>query len=680
MRNKRYLMLTKALNKKEFNYNSGFLPGLKFCTSRPGKLPRFLTGYYLARSAKVFLAIIFTLLSGSGSLSAQVSPAWITPGQFPGSGSSSAYELETDASGNVFIAGEKSYDIAPLGNIFLIKYDANGNLIWLKTYVTPNPQPIGPFDLCLDAGGNAYLAFINPVTPWAIAIQKYRAADGFLEWTTEIPGSSFNAFEWQVRPVFMISDGSYIYIGGTKFETGVSGSRMLAVKMNTGGGIEWSRTFKGSGIYANTKSIATDPSGNVYIAGDAWNTSIDYCVVKYNANGDYQWHAFIDGSVYHDTDVAEKVIVDNNGNVYVTGYSQITSYEKDILTVKYNAGGVFQWQRSYGNPEYDSNNAWYLATTAGNELLVGGYVAYETPYPGSGKNFCLLKYNTAGDLQWSAIYDYQNNLDNHPFDFDTSPDGSIYIAGTSLKSCEVQQYITIVKVNPQGTIAWDVCIPGLMGTPWEIIADGNDEFTVALLKYNNQPVYEAVAARFEPAAPVIYEADMTDIWFSSQTAPPLIDNTARTVLATVHDTANLATLIPFITTSEHACFYPEDEMVTDFTTPVWYNVSSFDGETEKWWVVTVQQGPVSAGNQTLQEIKVYPNPASDWVQLQLPAINHRSLTIELMNMQGVVLLKQRIENSEALQGFDISHLPAGAYFCFISGLDTVSIKRIVKIR
>lgn len=629
---------------------------------------------------KKLINSIFIVLACISGLSAQVIPDWITPGQFPGGGSSSAYELETDAAGNVYIAGEKSYDIAPLGDIFLIKYDPNGNLIWLKTYGSANPQPIGPFDLCLDAAGNAYLAFVNPGSPWAIAIQKYRAADGFLEWTSEIPGSSFNSFEWQVRPVFMISDGNFIYLGGTKFETGESGSWMLAVKMNTGGGIEWSRTFKGSGIYANAKSIATDPSGNVYIAGDAWNASIDYCVVKYNQQGDYQWHAFLDGSVYHDTDVAENVIVDNNGNVYVTGYSQISSYEKDILTVKYNAGGVFQWQRSYGNPEYDSNNAYFLALSASDDLLVGGYVAFETPYPGSGKNFCLLKYNTAGDLQWSAIYDYQNNLDNHPFGFSKGPDGSIYIAGTSLKSCEVQQYITIVRVNPQGIIDWDISIPGLQGTPWEIGSTANDAFTIAAAKFNTQAVHEAVAIHFEPDAPVTYGADITDIWFTSQTAPPVIDFGAQTILATVHDTANLATLIPFITTSDHACFYPEDEVVTDFTTPVWYNVSSFDGEIEKWWYVSVQQGPVSTGRQTMQEFEVYPNPASAWVQMQLPESKYRPLTIELMNMQGVAVFKQIIENAGAFQGFDISHLPDGVYFFQISGFDTKLIKRIIKIR
>ncbi|MFH1119430.1 MAG: SBBP repeat-containing protein [Bacteroidota bacterium] len=622
---------------------------------------------------------IFIALTCISGLSAQVAPAWITPGQFPGGGSSSAYELETDAAGNVYIAGEKSYDIAPLGNIFLIKYDPNGNLIWLKTYGPANPQPIGPFDLCLDAAGNAYLAFINPASPWAIAIQKYRAADGFPEWTTEIPGSSFNTFEWQVRPVFMISDGSYIYVGGTKFETGVSGSWMLAVKMNTGGGIEWSRTFKGSGIYANTKSIATDPSGNVYIAGDAWNTSIDYCVVKYNQNGDYQWHAFLDGSVYHDTDVAEKVIVDNNGNVYITGYSQISSYEKDILTVKYNAGGVFQWQRSFGNPEYDSNNAWYLATTNANELLVGGYVAYETPYPGSGKNFCLLKYNTGGDLQWSTVFDYQNNLDNHPFDFSKEPDGSVFIAGTSLKSCEVQQYITIVNVNPQGIIDWDVCIPGLQGTPWEIESAGNDAFSIAATKFNTQPVNEAVAVHFEPEAPVTYGADITDLWFSPQTAPPVIDYNARTVLATVHDTANLATLIPYITTSGHACFYPEDEVVTDFTTPVWYNVSSFDGDTEKWWYVTVQHGPVSIAGQELPGLKVFPNPASDYIKLLLPAGLNQPLTIEMINVQGVVVMKPFTDSPGCTLNLSVGELPVGVYYLKLITADQRLITMLIKL-
>lgn len=202
----------------------------------------------------------------------------------------------------------------------------------------------------------------------------------------------------------------------------------------------------------------------------------------------------------------------------------------------------------------------------------------------------------------------------------------------------------------------------MQGTPWEIITDGSDEFTIAAAKCNSGQVNEAVAVHYEPSAPISYGADITDLWFSSQTALPVIDYAARTVLATVHDTANLSALIPLITTSESACLYPEDEVVTDFTTPIWYNVSSFDGETEKWWYLSVQQGPVATGNQILQEIQVYPNPASGRVLMQLPVNYHRPLTIEMMNMQGVVVLRQIIEKPEVSLSFDISHLNAGVYF------------------
>jgi len=151
--------------------------------------------------------------------------------------------------------------------------------------------------------------------------------------------------------------------------------------------------------------VAVDPSGNVYIAGDAWNASIDYCVVKYDQNGNLLWDAFYDGQIYNDTDIAQKVIVDDNGNVYITGYNQISSNLTDIVTIKYDQNGNFLWDKSYGNPDYRSNNAYFLENDAAGNLYVGGYSAYEDPYPGTSKSYIRpgMSINSHTDIKTTPI-------------------------------------------------------------------------------------------------------------------------------------------------------------------------------------------------------------------------------------------------------------------------------------
>ena len=74
--------------------------------------------------------------------------------------------------------------------------------------------------------------------------------------------------------------------------------------------------------------IAVDASGNVYVAGYSlatWGTplnphsgSYDIVVVKFDSSGVYQWHTFYGSS---DDDYGNGIAVDSSGNVYVTGES-----------------------------------------------------------------------------------------------------------------------------------------------------------------------------------------------------------------------------------------------------------------------------------------------------------------------------------------------------------------------
>jgi len=607
-------------------------------------------------------------------------PSWIVNNIFPDANSSTSTTVTIDSQGYVLVAGTV-YDIdLPNDDIFVAKYDDQGTQIWLQTYGAQDTISNTPNTICADNEGNAYVTFMrhNAASSfWSITVQKYNAIDGTILWTSELTDSQFNGFEWQVKPKYMTIDDNYLYVGGTKFEAGITGSKILTMKLDFNGNIIWSETHSGSGIYANAKSITVDQFGNVYAAGDAWNASIDYCVIKYDSNGNLIWDAFLDGDVYHNTDIAECVLVDNEGNVYITGYNQISSNLKDIVTAKYNQDGVLQWKQNYGNPDYRDNTAYFLEISPDGNLLVGGYSAYEDPYPGTGKDFILLKYTPSGNLVWDTRYDYNNYYNDHPFDFDMDAFGNVYIVGITMKSCYIYKFITTVKVNQQGNIEWDIRVPNLYGTPWEISVVDEDEFVVAAGSFDTIQVETATAIYYQEGESPLYEADIIDVYFDSQISNPIIDYDNRKVFATVHDTANIEFLIPFITRSEHACMYPDDEIVTSFIEPVWYNLTSFDDETEKWWIVYVEGGHVGSKEIEKEKISVFPNPVSSSLQLKSPVFSFATTTIQIFDIKGQLVFEKQSQKGTEIIEFDVSRLDSGLYLCKVSTKEYSATKKII---
>jgi len=130
--------------------------------------------------------------------------------------------------------------------------------------------------------------------------------------------------------------------------------------------------------YAN--GVATDSSGNVYVTGftygglDGTNAgNSDLFVVKYNSSGTKQWTKQLGTS---STDLANGVATDSSGNVYVAGgtYGGLdgnTKGNSDLIVVKYNSSGTKQWTKQLGTSSTDL--AYGVATdSSGNVYVAGG--------------------------------------------------------------------------------------------------------------------------------------------------------------------------------------------------------------------------------------------------------------------------------------------------------------------
>ena len=131
-------------------------------------------------------------------------------------------------------------------------------------------------------------------------------------------------------------------------------------------------TFYGSNNDDHGYGIAVDKDGNVYVTGVStatWGTPInphsgayDIIVLKLDSSGTLLWHTFHGSGSY---DYGYGIAVDNDGNVYVTGYSYDTwgtpinpySDGSDIVVLKLNSSGTLLWHTFHGSNGVDYGRA-----------------------------------------------------------------------------------------------------------------------------------------------------------------------------------------------------------------------------------------------------------------------------------------------------------------------------------
>lgn len=245
-----------------------------------------------------------------------------------------ASALTLDSDGNVYVAvssdgGETGMDYAT------VKYDAQGNQLWMQRYDGPESDDDVPFAVAVDAGGNVYVTgeSTGPSHNYDLATVKY-APDGTEIWVQRFNDGGQRTEDNVGRAITIDGDG-FVYVTGSSVAQGLSD--YVTIKYDPDGSELWFQFYRGPGIGANiANAVAVDPTGNVYVTGQSVGdgTGPDYATLKYDASGNLQWAERYDGPGDRE-DVANALRLDDEGNVYVTGSSVGVGTGKDYTTIKY---------------------------------------------------------------------------------------------------------------------------------------------------------------------------------------------------------------------------------------------------------------------------------------------------------------------------------------------------------
>lgn len=291
----------------------------------------------------------------------------------PGGGgaaiSSIARAVTTDVNGNVYVAGEthgnlrngaSSFTATYAGgaDVFVAKYNPNGNLVWCTVFGTAGDDIAN--GVGVDPAGNVYVG--GQTTGALAAAANAGGNDAFLVKLSANGGIIWGK-QWgtagddEVNAVSVTSSGSAVYLaGGTAgslFGGNAGGFDGFVVKVDAGGGVAWSSQFGGAGN-DDALGITLDALGNVFVTGYSYGGMFgaattggsDVFLIKYSPLGAYAWSQQYGSD---QTDVGTGVAI------YTGAHGTLLNPEEFVYLAGYTYGNLdtnFNMDLSFNSADY----------------------------------------------------------------------------------------------------------------------------------------------------------------------------------------------------------------------------------------------------------------------------------------------------------------------------------------
>ena len=441
-------------------------------------------------------------------------PDWLWAKSAGGNNDDKGYAVATDTQGNVYAVGYFSSPTIVFGNtslinaggldIFLVKYNTTGEVIWAKS-AGGTLNDVG-FAICVDPSGNVLITgyfnspsllfgttnlinvdtILNAYDYDDVFVAKY-SADGVPLWANSGGGSSID----DGKAICSDSFGN-IFVSGNFLSDSISFADTIlnigpqiyrnsfVVKYNTEGVFQWVRSYDEGGVdysYIENYNMSVDGNGNILTTGKfAGSILIDttiaspnfydsFYIIKYNTNGELIWFN-IGGGLAENKGTCIKT--DISGNIIFTliaisptvvfgntTFTNSTYYDlkSDTYVAKYDENGEFIWAKSFEGI-YSEGIAVANCDGVGNIIVTGitrsPILIFGTDSIITGNdeeffsNFFIAKLSAGGELLWVKITGESivDNAGSSAIDLD----GNIFVTG-SFNDSSTQLGATTLSTN-----------------------------------------------------------------------------------------------------------------------------------------------------------------------------------------------------------------------------------------
>jgi hypothetical protein len=295
--------------------------------------------------------------------------------------------------------------------------------------------------IAIDPAGSVLLVGDTPSTKETktdLLVAKVQP-DGSKVWTREFGGPLGE----MGRGVATDQEGNVIAVGGTfnalDDNVKAGGEDAFVTKLDTAGTRLWTRQY-GSAMLDQANAVATDPTGNIFVAGVTYGAigdtpssgDGDAFVVKLDAKGTTLWIRQF-GSPAWDGVLA--LACDPTGNVTVVGYTDggfgghKSAGAEDIFVAKLDVNGETLWTRQFGTAGDDNPNA-AATDSSGNLYLVGNTQGGLDGNARFGADDAFVtKLGPNGDTLWTRQWGCAESDNARAVAVDRL--GDVYVAGES---------------------------------------------------------------------------------------------------------------------------------------------------------------------------------------------------------------------------------------------------------
>jgi hypothetical protein len=423
---------------------------------------------HLEGTALFWLILAFSLFSLPAEVKGGVAQEWVAYYNGTGQGQDIAMAIAVDGQGNVYVTGF-SWGKGGNHDYATVKYSPSGQQLWEARYNGPGNGHDLAKAVAVDAEGNVYVTGMSwggPSTLYDYATVKYNSS-GEEQWVGRYNGPG-NGHD--VATALVLDGQGHVVVTGQSIgaEPGWDYATIWYDVVTREGG-PLVRRYNGP---ANGNDIPTalavDREGCIYVTGQSENSlaNYDYVTIKYNSGGDEMWAARRDCSFddYMTNDIATGVAVDGQGNVFVTGISEVSGCVHHCNTFKYDSQGHELWGASEGgnwtlelfDVSIDGSVAsWLKGPMVGvygenNVYVVGG-----NEFPQTGVDYVIRKYLPFIEEGWIRSYHAASGLKrDFPTAMSMDGQGNVYITGTTTNFTGTAYDFLSVKYSPNGQLLW----------------------------------------------------------------------------------------------------------------------------------------------------------------------------------------------------------------------------------
>ena len=504
------------------------------------------------------------------------------------------------------------------------------------------------YDVAADSYNNVIsVGFTSTPGSMQMYIAKY-SPDGSLLW--DIQNSSL-----YIATNVEVDQSDNIIVAG--YSSVDNNTHLTVLKLNADGDQIWANDEIYAGDDDSPVMLNVQNDGFVYVSGSVLDPSEDmnFSTAKYDgATGTIEWVQTYNGAYGSSGyDLCKGLALDEYGNVFIAGQEQISFNESAIKIIKYDNNGNIIWEEltNWVAPaanfrDFDVTKIEYFD----NAVYVAGHYTdtldFSTFY--FDKDFYLVKYNSeSGGTDW--IFEYNRALENdRVYDLVIDRDNpAFYLCGDTYGNYANSNDMSVVKVDQTGNLVWDVHYTGTASGS----IDGVRAATIDNLGNIYVTGFSQEATGGQDYTTIKYDGSGNQIW-------------------EIHYQGG------YCQANAICLDYNNDVIITGFTTPA---MASSQFRTVKYSTAT----GITANNKNFSNVAVFPNPATDFINLSVESINIDNLTVEIISVNGQILYSKEFLNTSNIinQNIDLSNLERGIYFLHVysrnineSGLKTKFLK------